>query len=221
MKNKNIKIEIEKYNNVKIFNHPLLKHKISVLRNKKTDTNEFRSIIKEIALLEGFEALRNLKTIDIKISTPLEKTIEPMIKGNKICFIPILRAGLGMVEGLINLIPSAKIGHIGFYRDLKTHLPIKYFERLPKNIKNMNVYLIDPMLATGKTAIDAIAFLKKNGVKKISFICIIAAPEGVKALHKEQPDIPIYIGALDRQLNKNKDILPGLGDAGDRMFGTK
>lgn len=205
---------------IKILNHPLLKHKISILRNKKTNTNEFRLIVKEIALLEGFEALRDLKTINVKISTPLEKTSEPVIKGNKICFVPILRAGLGMVEGFINLIPSAKIGHIGLYRDLKTHLPIKYFEKLPKNIKNMNVYLIDPMLATGKTAVDAISCLRKIGVKKISFICIIAAPEGVKLLNEKFPNVPIYTGALDRELNKNAAILPGLGDAGDRIFGT-
>lgn len=214
-------MDVKKIKNVKVLNHPLLSHKISILRNKKTNTTEFRRIVQEVAILEGYEAFHNVKTKMVKITTPIATTVQPMIDGSKLCFVPILRAGLGMVDGLINLIPSAKIGHIGLYRDPKTKLPVEYFCKLPKNIKKMDVYLIDPMLATGGSAIDAINSIKKRGVKNISFICMVACPEGVNAVHKAHPDVPIYIGALDEKLNDNKYIIPGLGDAGDRIYGTE
>lgn len=214
-------MNLKKYHNVHIINHPLLKHKMTIIRKKETGTTEFRRIVKEIAMLEGFEALRNLKTKNITIETPIEKTTQPCIDGSKLCFVPILRAGLGMVEGLTDLIPSAKVGHIGLYRDPKTKKPVEYFCKLPKNIKKMDVYLIDPMFATGGSAIDAVNSLKKHGVKHISFICMVAAPEGVEAFCKKHPDVDVYIGALDTKLNKNKYIVPGLGDAGDRIYGTE
>lgn len=214
-------MNIKNYKNVHVMNHPLITHKIAILRNKDTNTNEFRRVVKEVAMLEGFFALQNLKTKKVTITTPLEKTVQPMIDGSKICFVPILRAGLGMVEGFTDLIPSAKVGHIGLYRDPKTHLPVEYFCKLPKNIKSREVFILDPMFATGGSAIDAVKSLKKHGVKKISFVCIVAAPEGISAFCKEFPDVPVYIGALDRQLNSHKYILPGLGDCGDRIFGTE
>lgn len=214
-------MNIKQYKNVHIINHPLIAHKMTIIRKADTKTTEFRRITKEIAMLEGFEAFRNLKTSKIKIKTPLEETVQPTIDGSKLCFVPILRAGLGMVEGFTDLIPGAKVGHIGLYRDPKTKKPVEYFIKLPKNIKHMEVFLIDPMFATGGSAIDAVNCLKKRGVKKISFICMVAAPEGVKAFCKVHPDVPVYIGALDRKLNNNKYILPGLGDAGDRIFGTE
>jgi len=210
-----------KNKNIHVLNHPLLTHKIAVLRDKNTGTTTFRNTVKEIAMLEGFEALRNISTKNTVITTPLEKTTQPLVDGSKLCFVPILRAGLGMVDGLTDLIPGVKVGHIGLYRDPKTKKPVEYFCKLPKNIKNMEVFLIDPMFATGGSAIDAVKTLKNKGVKKISFICIVAAPEGVKAFEKVFPDVPVYIGALDRELNNNKYILPGLGDAGDRIFGTE
>ena len=214
-------MDIKKYKNAHVLSHPLLSHKLSIIRDKKTGTTEFRQVVKEIAMLEGFEAFRHLKTKKVKIVTPLEVTYQPMVEASNLCFVPILRAGLGMVEGLTDLIPSAKVGHIGLYRDPKTKKPVEYFIKLPRNIKNMEVFLIDPMLATGGSAIDAVNCLKKHGVKKISFICMVAAPEGVKAFCEKHPNVPVYIGVLDRELNKNKYILPGLGDAGDRIYGTE
>ena len=212
--------DIKKFKNVIVLDHPLIKHKITFLRNKNTKTAEFRRIMKELSLLIGFEVFRELKTENISINTPLEKTMQPVLKKVKLCFVPILRAGLGMIEGFTNLINNVKIGHIGLYRDLKTHLPREYFNKLPKDIKNMTVYLLDPILATGKSAIDAVNLLKKNNVKKIVFVCIIAAPEGVKNFCEHFKDIPLFIGNLDEKLNKDKYILPGLGDAGDRFCGT-
>ncbi|MCQ2792150.1 MAG: uracil phosphoribosyltransferase [Bacilli bacterium] len=214
-------MNLKQYPNVHVSTHPLLKHKITIIRNKETRTALFREIVNEIASLEGYEVFRNLKTKNIHIETPLEKTTQPMVDLKKICVVPILRAGLGMVEGLIKLVPEAKVGYIGIYRNEKTHKPVEYLCKLPKNIKQMEVFLIDPMLATGGSAIDAISTLKKHGAKKINFICIVAAPEGVKAFCKKYPDVTLYIGALDRKLNKNKYILPGLGDAGDRIHGTE
>lgn len=207
--------------NVHVLDHPLITHKIAILRDKDTKCEEFRKVVKEIATLEAYESLRNLETKKVIINTPLEKTVQPMVDGKKLCFVPILRAGLGMVEGFTDLIPTAKVGHIGLYRDPKTHLPVEYFCKLPKNIKKMEVFLLDPMFATGGSAIDAVNSLKKHGVKRISFVCIVAAPEGVKAFTKVHPDVPVYIGALDRCLNSNKYILPGLGDCGDRIYGTE
>ena len=213
-------MDISKYKNVTVLNHPLLNHKITLLRKKETGTKDFRTLVKEIALMEGYEALRNVPTKLVEIETPIEKSMQPVISGKKLCFAPILRAGLGMVEGMLELVPSAKIGHIGMYRDEKTHEPHEYFCKMPHDVENRDVYILDPMLATGGSAVDAVKLLKARGVKNIHFICIIAAPEGVDAFCKVSPDVDLYIGALDRQLNENAYICPGLGDAGDRIFGT-
>lgn len=213
-------MDLTKYTNVTVLDHPLLKHKITHLRDVKTVTNDFRRIVKEIAIMEGYEAFKNIPTYDIEIQTPIESTKQPVVDYKKICFVPILRAGLGMVDGMIELIPNAKVGHVGLYRDEVTKIPVEYYVKLPNSIKDCEVFLLDPMLATGGSAIDAVKTLKKYGAKKITFICIIAAPEGVKAFCETNPDIPLYIGALDRQLNENAYICPGLGDCGDRIFGT-
>lgn len=214
-------MDISKYKNVTILSHPLLSHKITLLRKKETGTKDFRALVKEIALIEGYEALRQLPTELVEVETPIEKSMQPVISGKKLCFAPILRAGLGMVEGMLELVPSAKIGHIGMYRDEKTHEPHEYFCKMPNDVENRDVYILDPMLATGGSAIDAVKLLKARGVKNIHFICIIAAPEGVDTFCKVYPDVDLYIGALDRQLNEKAYICPGLGDAGDRIFGTK
>lgn len=205
--------------NVTIFEHPLIKHKISILRDKRTGTNEFRQLVDEIAMLEGFVALSDLPVEDVEVETPIETCMTPMIAGRKLAVVPILRAGLGMVSGILALVPSAKVGHIGMYRDEETHEPQEYYCKLPDPIAERTIVVCDPMLATGGSAIDAINQIKKHGGKNIKFMCIIAAPEGLERLHKEHPDIQIYVGALDRQLNENAYICPGLGDAGDRIFG--
>lgn len=207
--------------NITVFTHPLIQHKISLLRDKNTGTYEFRTLVKEIACLEAFEALRDLPVEDVEIETPIETCMTPMISGRKIAIVPILRAGLGMVEGVTTLVPSAKIGHIGMYRDETTFEPKEYFCKLPKPIEERTIVVLDPMLATGGSVIDAINQIKKHGGKKIKFMCIIAAPEGLERVAKEHPDVQIYVGSLDRELNENKYICPGLGDAGDRIFGTK
>lgn len=213
-------MDIKELKNVTIIKHPLLTHKINKLRNVKTKTNDFKLLVKEIAILEGYEALKNVATIEKEIETPIEMTTQKFVDISTLCFVPILRAGLGMSDGMLELCPGASCGHIGIYRDEVTHLPVEYFCKLPPNIGEKDVYLVDPMLATGGSAIDAVKMLKKHGAKKISFICIIAAPEGVEAFCKEYPDVPLYIGALDRELNENCYICPGLGDCGDRIFGT-
>ena len=213
-------MDLSQYKNVILLDHPLLKHKISILRDKNTPTSEFRQLVKEIAVMEGFDALKNVPTKMVEIETPIEKTMQPMIEGSKLCFVPILRAGMGMVDGFTELVPSARVGHIGLYRDEVTHEPHEYYCKLPEHLEEKEVYLIDPMLATGGSAIDAVKLLRQHGAKKLRFVCIIAAPEGVKAFCDAHPDIPLYIGALDRQLNENAYICPGLGDAGDRIFGT-
>lgn len=207
--------------NVTIFTHPLIQHKISRLRDKTTGTNEFRKLVEEIAMLEGFEALGDLPLTDVEVETPIEKCMTPMIEGRKLAIVPILRAGLGMVSGVLALVPSAKVGHIGMYRDEETHEPHEYYCKLPKPINERVIVVTDPMLATGGSAVDAITQIKAHGGVKIKFMCIIAAPEGVKRLHEAHPDVQIYIGHLDRELNGNAYICPGLGDAGDRIFGTK
>ena len=207
--------------NVHILNHPLLTHKISLLRDKNTGTNEFRNLVEEIAMLMGFEALSDLPMQDVEIQTPIETATVKMLAGRKLAIVPILRAGLGMVSGLTALVPSAKIGHIGMYRDETTHDPVEYFCKLPNPIEERQIVVCDPMLATGGSGIDAIELIKKHGGKKIKFICIIAAPEGLKKLAEAHPDVQIYVGNLDRCLNENAYICPGLGDAGDRIFGTK
>ena len=207
--------------NVIIMDHPLIQHKISRLRDKSTGTNEFRTLVSEIAMLMGFEALRDLPTELVEIETPIETTKQPMIAGKKMAIVPILRAGLGMVDGVLQLVPSAKIGHIGLYRDPDTHEPHEYYCKLPEPIDQRTILVVDPMLATGGSGADAITMIKQHGGKNIKFMCIIAAPEGLERLHKEHPDVQIYVGALDRQLNENAYICPGLGDAGDRIFVTK
>ncbi len=209
------------YSNVTIIEHPLVKHKISILRDKHTGTNEFRKLVAEIAMLMGYEALRDLPLEDVEIETPIETCMTPMITGRKLAIVPILRAGLGMVDGLLSLSPTAKVGHIGLYRDETTHQPKEYFCKLPEPIEERMIIVTDPMLATGGSAVDAVNQIKKHGGKKIKFMAIIAAPEGMKRLAETHPDVDIYIGQLDRCLNENAYICPGLGDAGDRIFGTK
>ena len=207
--------------NVSILTHPLIKHKITMLRDKNTGTNEFRKLIEEIATLMGYEALRDLPLMDVEVTTPLETCMSPMIAGRKLAIVPILRAGLGMVQGILNLTPTAKVGHIGLYRDPQTHEPVEYYCKLPKPIEERTIVVLDPMLATGGSAVDAISQIKKHGGRTIKFMCIIAAPEGLNKLHEAHPDVQIYVGNLDRELNDHAYICPGLGDAGDRIFGTK
>lgn len=214
--------DLKNYPNVTVLDHPLLKHKISLLRDVNTGTNEFRTLVKEIAIMEGYEALRNLPTELVEVQTPIEKAMCPMVSGKKLCFVPILRAGLGMVDGLLELVPTAKVGHIGMYRDEETHEPHQYYFKMPYDADKREIYIVDPMFATGGSAIDAVNLLLKYGIKKenMHFIAIIAAPEGVEAFCKVHPTIPVTIGNLDRCLNENAYICPGLGDAGDRIFGT-
>ena len=207
--------------NVFIMDHPLIQHKISILRNKETGTNEFRKLIEEIAVLMGFEALRDLPLEDVTIETPITKMKAKMISGKKLAIVPILRAGLGMVDGLLELVPVAKVGHIGLYRDPETHNPVEYYCKLPNDIEDRIVILVDPMLATGGSACDALSMLKKHGCRNIRFMALVGAPEGVERVQREHPDVDIFIGALDECLNEHAYIVPGLGDAGDRIFGTK
>lgn len=207
--------------NVTFFDHPLLQHKISMLRDERTGTNEFRKLVEEIAMLMGYEALRDLPTEDVEIKTPIETCMTPMISGKKLAVVPILRAGLGMVNGILALVPSAKVGHIGLYRDPDSHEPHEYYCKLPEPIDQRTIVVVDPMLATGGSGSDAVAMIKQHGGKNIKFMSIIAAPEGLERLHNDHPDIQIYVGHLDRCLNDHAYICPGLGDAGDRIFGTK
>ncbi len=207
--------------NIIIMNHPLIKHKITLLRKVETGTNEFRRLVEEIAMLMAYEALRDLPTQNVEIQTPIEKCLSPEISGKKLAVVPILRAGLGMVNGILSLVPSARVGHIGLYRDEVTHEPHEYYCKLPQPVGEREIIVLDPMLATGGSAVAAIDFIKQHGGKSIKFMCIIAAPEGLKKLSSAHPDIKIYCGNLDRELNKDAYICPGLGDAGDRIFGTK
>lgn len=207
--------------NITIFEHPLIQHKISILRDKNTGTNEFRKLVEEIAMLEGFEALGDLPLQDVEIETPIEKCMTPMISGRKLAIVPILRAGLGMVPGVLALVPSAKVGHIGMYRDEETLEPHFYFLKYPKDIAGRDVLIVDPMLATGGSADMAITKMKELGCKNIKLMILVAAPEGVRFIYERHPDVDIYCAALDDHLNENGYIVPGLGDAGDRIFGTK
>ncbi len=207
--------------NLHIISHPLIQHKISILRDKRTGTNEFRALIEEIAMLMGYEALRDLPLEDVQVETPIETCMAPMIAGKKLAIVPILRAGLGMVNGILALVPSAKVGHIGLYRDETTHEPHEYYCKLPDPIEQRTILVTDPMLATGGSAVAAVNFIKQHGGKNIKFMSIIAAPDGIERLTKAHPDVQIYLGHLDRCLNENAYICPGLGDAGDRIYGTK
>ena len=207
--------------NVHVMDHPLIQHKIGIIRKKDTSSKEFREMIKEIAMLMCYEATRNLKLSDVEIETPIAKMTAKELSGKKLAVVPILRAGLGMVEGMLAMIPAAKIGHIGLYRDPETLEPIEYYCKLPADSSEREVYVVDPMLATGGSAEAAIQMLKQKGVKNIHFMCIIAAPEGIKRMQEAHQDVDLYIGALDEKLNDHGYIVPGLGDAGDRIFGTK
>lgn len=208
-------------NQVFVMNHPLIQHKISLLRDRDTGVKEFREMISEIAMLMCYEATRNLPLKEVEIETPLAVAKTKILAGRKMAFIPILRAGIGMVDGVTTLIPAAKVGHIGLYRDPETLKPVEYYSKLPTDVNDRDVIVLDPMLATGGTAVDAIDIIKKENPKSIKFMCIIAAPEGVKTLTNAHPDVPVYCAALDEKLNENGYIVPGLGDAGDRIFGTK
>ncbi|WP_303788026.1 uracil phosphoribosyltransferase [Ruminococcus flavefaciens] len=204
-----------------IIDHPLVQHKISLLRDKNTGTKEFRELVSEIAMFICYEATRDLPLKEIELETPLAVAKTKIISGRKLAFIPILRAGLGMVDGVTTLVPAAKIGHIGLFRDPVTHEPVKYYSKLPDDISERDAIIVDPMLATGSSAVEAITELKKLGVKNIKFMCIICSPEGVEAVQTAFPDVEIYAGVMDEKLNKDKYIVPGVGDAGDRIFGTK
>lgn len=207
--------------NIIIMEHPLIQHKIGLIRRKETGTKDFRQTISEIAMLICYEATRNLKLGDVEIETPICRATAKELKGKKMAIVPILRAGLGMVDGMLELIPAAKVGHIGLYRDPETLKPVEYYCKLPADCDEREVFVVDPMLATGGSSVAAIQMLKDRGCKNIHFMCIIAAPEGVEAMKAAHPDVDIYIGALDEKLNDHGYIVPGLGDAGDRIFGTK
>ena len=204
-----------------VTDHPLIQHKLTIMRDKETGSKDFRQLLTEITMLMGYEITRDLQLVDVEIETPVTKTVQKMISGKKLGIVPILRAGLGMVDGLISLMPAAKVGHIGMYRDEETLKPHEYFVKLPPDIDQRQLFVVDPMLATGGSAIMAIDALKKRGASSMKFVCLVAAPQGVKALQEAHPDIDIYTASLDDSLNENGYIVPGLGDAGDRLFGTK
>ncbi len=206
---------------VYVFDHPLIQHKTALLRSRDTSTKDFRQLVTEIATLMTYEATRDLPLKDVEIETPMEKCTLKMLDGEDVAIVPILRAGLGFVDGMLSLIPNAKVGFIGLYRDPDTHEPVEYYCKLPNDIEKRQVFIVDPMLATGGSASAAIDFVKSHGATNIIFMCIIAAPEGIELLQKDHPDVDIYIAAKDRQLNDHAYILPGLGDAGDRIYGTK
>lgn len=206
---------------VHVFDHPLIQHKTALMRKTSTNVKEFRELAKEVAMLMGFEATRDLPLEEVEIETPMCKTRMNMLKGEDIAIVPILRAGLGFVDGMLALVPNAKVGHIGLYRDPNTHEPVEYYCKLPVDIDKRKIFVVDPMLATGGSAAAAIDFIKQRGGKDIVFMCLIASPEGIEALQKAHPDVDIYIAAKDEKLNENTYIVPGLGDAGDRLYGTK
>lgn len=206
---------------VHVFDHPLIQHKVALMRKTDTTTKEFRELATEIATLMGFEATRDLPLEEVEIETPMCKTKVNMLKGEDIAIVPILRAGLGFVDGMLALVPNAKVGHVGLYRDPETHEPVEYYCKLPTDIEKRKIFVVDPMLATGGSAVAAIDFIKQRGGKDIVFMCLLAAPEGLEVLQNAHPDIDIYVAAKDEKLNENAYIIPGLGDAGDRLYGTK
>lgn len=212
---------MNKEGRVYVFDHPLIQHKTALMRDQKTSVKEFRELATEVAMLMGFEATRNLPLEEVDIVTPMCETKVKMLKGEDIAIVPILRAGLGFVDGMLALVPNAKVGHVGLYRDPETHMPVEYYCKLPKDIEKRKIFVVDPMLATGGSAIAAIDFIKRRGGSDIAFMCLIAAPEGIDALHEAHPDVDIYIASKDECLNEHAYILPGLGDAGDRLYGTK
>jgi len=204
-----------------VINHPMIQHKLTIMRKKETGSKDFRELLKEIALLMGYEVLRDLPLTEIEIETPICKTVAKTVSGRKLAIVPILRAGMGMVEGLQNLVPVAKVGHIGLYRNEETHEPVEYYCKLPEDIQDRLVIVTDPMLATGGSACDALTMLKKRGCTHIKLMCLVAVPEGVAKVQATHPDVDIFVAAVDDHLNENAYIVPGLGDAGDRIFGTK
>lgn len=206
---------------VYVFDHPLIQHKTAMIRDKNTSVKDFRELVKEISMLMAYEVTRDLPLEDVEIETPICKAVMKMLKGEDIAIVPILRAGLGMVDGMLALVPNAKVGHVGLYRDPETHLPVEYYCKLPSDIDKRQVIVVDPMLATGGSAAAAIDFIKEKGAKQVCFMCLIAAPEGIEVLHKAHPDVDIYIAAKDSHLDDHAYIVPGLGDAGDRLYGTK
>ena len=206
---------------VHVIDHPMIQHKLSIMREKETGSKDFRELLKEISLLMGYELTRDLPLTDYEIQTPIRKMTAKKVSGRKLAIVPKLRAGLGMVDGLLTLVPVAKVGHIGLYRDEQTHLPVVYYCKLPEDINQRLVIITDPMLATGGSSCDAIAMLKEIGCNNIRLMCLVAAPEGIAKVQKEHPDVDIYVASVDEKLNENAYIVPGLGDAGDRIFGTK
>jgi len=207
--------------NVFVFDHPLIQHKISLMRDKRTTTKEFRELVSEVSMLMAYEVTRDMPLKEVEIETPIAVARTKVLAGKKLALVPILRAGLGMVDGMLNLLPMAKVGHIGLYRDPKTLEPIEYYCKLPEDADEREIVVLDPMLATGGSASAAVAFLKQKGITNIKFMCLIAAPEGINRLHRDHPDVPIFCAARDEKLNDHAYIVPGLGDAGDRLFGTK
>ena len=203
-----------------IIDHPLIQHKLTIMRKSDTGSKDFRELLSEIAMLMGYELTRDLALEDVEIETPICKTVGKKLAGKKLAIVPILRAGLGMVDGLLELIPAARVGHIGLYRDPETHLPVEYYCKLPPDVAHRTVILVDPMLATGGSSSDALTKLKEKGVTDVKLMCLVGAPEGVKKVQEDHPDVPIYLAALDEKLNEHAYIVPGLGDAGDRIFGT-
>lgn len=212
---------MKQYSNVTVMNHPMIQHKLTILRDKNTGVKEFRELVEELSMFMGYEVTRNISLEEVEIETPVCKTTSMIIAGKKLAIVPILRAGLGMVDGMLKLIPAAKVGHIGLYRDPETLKPVEYYCKLPSDIAERDIIVVDPMLATGGSAAAAITFLKNRGAKSIKLVNLIAAPEGIKLVAESHPDIEIYVAAVDERLNDHGYIVPGLGDAGDRLFGTK
>lgn len=212
---------MKKQANVHLIDHPLVQHKLSIMRDKDTGTQAFRQLIREVSILMGYEILRDLPMEEVEIETPLEKMTTKMLSGKKLCIVPILRAGTGFLDGLLDLVPLAKVGHIGLYRDPETLVPVEYYLKFPEDMDSRRVIVVDPMLATGHSAIAAVERVKSCDATDIKFMCLMAAPEGLEAFHEAHPDVPVYTAAIDRQLNSHGYILPGIGDAGDRIFGTK